>query len=127
MARRNVIITNNPIVATSEGDVFVESFGVMGVLEAVRNHVHLGHSLLTHPFSGSVKPNENPYRSVVVSLNRGPVDLQSVKIIEGCLEVARRMLLESPYRPYSAEALADLALIDDSLLLTGLSSLAMGV
>jgi hypothetical protein len=36
------------------------------VLLTVRDHIHSGARLLTHPQAGSVKPYETPYRSVLV-------------------------------------------------------------
>lgn len=32
----------------------------------VRDRIHEGHLLLSHPLSGSVKPNETPYKSVMI-------------------------------------------------------------
>ena len=37
------------------------------ILIAARDMVYMGHTLYTHPLSGSVKPNETPYKSVVLS------------------------------------------------------------
>ena len=37
------------------------------VLVAVRDLVYEGHTLFTHPLSGSLKPNETPYKSIAVS------------------------------------------------------------
>jgi hypothetical protein len=52
------------------------------VLILTRNFIHKGHKLLTHPLSGSVKPNETPYKSIVISAQASALDLQSVSIIE---------------------------------------------
>lgn len=117
------IISNNPTVSLKDTDILIPDYGVTAVLERVRDMVHLGHHLLTHPFAGSVKPNENPFRSVVVSRECFGVDYQSVKIIEGCIDVSHRMLRESPYRNFPPQVIADLQLIDKSLLESGLEAL----
>jgi len=120
-----IIVSNNPTVALTETDIRVAEQNSLTVLEQVRNFVHLGHHLLTHPFAGSVKPNENPFKSVVVTKECFGIDYQSVQIIEGCIDVARRMLRERPYRNFPPKVLDDLALIDRSLLESGLESLRM--
>lgn len=118
-----IIISNNPALELAATDIYLKEFGVLAVLERVRDLVHLGHQLLTHPFAGSVKPCENPYRSIAISFEQKNLDYQSETIIASCLESARVMLKESPYRLFSEEVLADLALIDKSLLAAGLESL----
>jgi len=100
---------------------------VLQVLEKVRDLVHLGHHLLTHPLAGSLKPNENPYRSVVITKEVLGVDYQSVQLVEGAITVARRMLHERPYRICSDAVRADLQLIDKSLLDSALDSLGRDI
>ena len=118
-----LVVTNNPTVPCAGHDIYGRDLGVQEILQQVRDLVHLGHHLLTHPFAGSVKPNETPYKSVVVTVERIGVDYRSVQIIEGCLQTALRMLQEAPPKHYSDQVLADLALIDKSLLLSGLEAL----
>ena len=65
-----LIITNNPLVVECIPDDFaVEYHGISyrEILVKVRDMVYAGHRLYTHPLAGSVKPNETPYKSVVVS------------------------------------------------------------
>ena len=61
---KNIIITNNKYVYEKYKDTneikYDEDFTYLDVLEYVRNQIHKGHKLLTHPLSGSVKPNRNP-------------------------------------------------------------------
>ena len=56
----NLLITNNPMVNIKQFDavekIFLENEGYLGVLHFVRDKIHQGHTLLTHPLSGSVKP-----------------------------------------------------------------------
>lgn len=63
-----LILTNNPLVQAKLSDrqhvvnYYPVSFRELLVL--VRDRVHLGYQLYTHPLSGSVKPNETKYKSV---------------------------------------------------------------
>ena len=51
------------------------------MLLKIRDLVHTGYKVLTHPLSGSVKPNETPYKSVIIE-EGNTLDEDSVKIIE---------------------------------------------
>ena len=69
--RDYMILTNNPLVKRCMGDRFtvelMEEKSYREILVQARDMVYEGHTLYTHPLSGSVKPNETPYKSVVVS------------------------------------------------------------
>lgn len=121
---RIIIVTNNPSVAAGDHVVHLGEVGVLTVMKTARGFLHKGHRLLTHPLAGSVKPNENPYKSIVLTSKPGVLDFESVSILEGAIKLAERMLRESPPRQLPPAVLADLALIDHSLLTAGLSSLA---
>jgi len=110
------IVSNNPMVVFQKEDVRINASGVIRVLEKVRDLVHLGHHLLTHPLAGSIKPNENPFKSVVISAKPLGMDVKSVQIAEDSLETAKRMLKEMPYRSFSDQELNDFMMIDLSLL-----------
>lgn len=110
------IVSNNPMVVFQKEDVRINASGVIRVLEKVRDLVHLGHHLLTHPLAGSIKPNENPFKSVVISAKPLGMDVKSVQIAEDSLETAKRMLKEMPYRSFSDQELNDFMMLDLSLL-----------
>jgi len=120
---KSIILTNNPSPSLRPTDIFLSAPSMLLVLERARDYVHLGHHLLTHPFAGSLKPNENPFRSLVLTYERLSVDPQSVQIIEGCLALARRMLVEKPLSEIPPSVLADFRLIDHALLQSGIESL----
>lgn len=123
MRTKVIVISNNPSVNLIGTDQHLEG-GLLDVLKRVRDLVHKGHQLISHPLAGSVKPNETPYKSVVISKRTsGSVDFQSLAIIEGCLRTAERMLAEKPLPNYPEKVLSDFQLIDAGLLETALSSL----
>jgi len=111
------VITNNPLVNNKiEGAVYNCDASFIDILIAVRNKVHLGHILLTHPLSGSVGPGQTPYKSVVISAEYGEkTDFKSISIIEDAIAITRAHVARSDVN-WNDKALADFQLIDYSLI-----------
>ena len=57
------------------------------VLIHVRSLIHLGSILLTHPLCGNLRPNHQPFRSVILNFKNGLVDLESLSLIENAVHV----------------------------------------
>ena len=57
------------------------------VLIKVRDLVHDRHVLLTHPQASSLKPNQTPYRSVIVYPKGDEDNIKDILLIEKCLQV----------------------------------------
>ena len=81
-------ITNN----TSFRDKYEGEFEVLyynvtlrEILVIVRDKVHAGYEVLTHPMSGSVKPNETPFKTVFISKEKGKLNMDSLSLIEGAI------------------------------------------
>ena len=76
------IITNNPMMSDSDFRSYIEFYNVSieGILQIVRKRIHKGFCLLTHPLSGSVKPTETPYKSVMITNKDGNIDMLSLKV-----------------------------------------------
>jgi len=91
------------------------------IFKLARDEIHLGAVLINHPLSGSVKPNESPYKSLVLSTRRGAVDFVSLQLIEGALEVLRKMPVRDRVLP--AQAIEDFAVIDLDLLDSAITAL----
>ena len=117
------IITNNPKVVdkySEQYEVHFASLGFLELLDMVRDGIHRGDRLLSHPLSGSVKPNETPYKTIVVEELRGAVDVQSLMIIEDAIVMARNLMktpklfLEDDQRMEDCR-LIDLTLLDSAL------------
>ena len=117
------IYTNNPDVAGQYPE-FARfcAGGVREVFTAVRDAVHLGARVLSHPLSGSIKPNQSPYKSVVVSVGRGALDARSLSLIEDALGVLGKA--EQRKGDLAAGILADFRLIDLDLTNSAIQSLA---
>lgn len=57
------------------------------VLIKVRDMVYDRHLLLTHPQASSLKPNQTPYRSVVVYPKGNEDNMKDIMLIEKCVQV----------------------------------------
>lgn len=114
------IVTNNPMSKEKfEGKYKVEFIDVpqLDILKKVRNYIHKGNRILTHPLMGSVKPNETPYRTVCVSVEVvDGVDLQSLEIIENSIVTTEKFLRDFNTPQWSEKILADFQLIDSDLI-----------
>ena len=118
-----MIVTNNPLVLEGHGDggpLIRVAGGYREVLVAARDLVHRGHRLVTHPLMGSLKPNETPYRSIVLSTKPGQgTDNHSLALIEEAIGLFDRFADPTHFpktRKPDAAGLKDFAVIDLSLL-----------
>ena len=122
--KKVMIITNNPQVAPIEGAVYYDET-LLEILTRVRDLVHAGYVLISHPLTGSVKPNQTPYKSVILEPKPlAQVDEFSLQIIESSMATAAKLLMDRPLRPRSEAIKADYAMIDHSLMMSGLQSLS---
>lgn len=117
------LISNNPLVRDELGDrhelVFVDG-SFSEVLCRVRDFCHAGHILLTHPLSGSIKPNETPYKTVMLSKKQGPTDFDSVLLIEKAIETVKRF--GQLRRQWREKELRDFQMVDLSLIESAIES-----
>ncbi|MBR1455393.1 MAG: GrdX family protein, partial [Lachnospiraceae bacterium] len=90
-------------------------------LQIVKNKIAIGHKILTHPLSGSVKPKETPYKSVMISKEKKELDLESLSIIEDAIETTRKFVA----RPdkWTEKVLDDFRLVDFTLIDSAMSSI----
>ena len=113
-----LIVTNNPLVRDCLGGYYELDFDgsrtYRDVLIRVRDYVYAGHGLYTHPISGSVKPNETPYKSVVISKTPLGMDLGEAEIMSNSLVTFDKF---TPKKiPLTEQVLRDFQLIDYTLL-----------
>lgn len=119
-----VILTNNPLVRdkfSAEYDVEFRDNAYRDVLLCARDYIHKGHTLLTHPLSGSVKPGETPYKSVAVTKSSGVLQFESLRIIEDSIVTCDKFPQKYSSIPDSIRddfRLIDLSLLSSALPLT---------
>ena len=122
-----IVITNNPMVLDKLKDtrnIIYREISYEEILREVRDRIHEGHTLLSHPLSGSVKPNETPYKSIMISEGKGEVDEGSLKLIENAIQACRKFIFKSDL--YEEPVYDDFQLIDWSLLESGMASADVG-
>lgn len=83
-----MIITNNDKVYEKLKDdykIYYKECSFRDILLYVRDRVHEGYVILTHPLSSSIKPNETPYKSILISDYKKSLDYKSLIIIENAI------------------------------------------
>lgn len=116
---KQYVITNNSLVHKKymrEYEVEYLDITYMDILKYVRDKVHSGHKLLTHPLSGSIKPNETPYKSVIISKEVESLDMDSLMIIEESISTADKFINKIGVRKFDNKSLEDFKVIDLSLI-----------
>ena len=135
----DILVTNNPLVQSQYQNDFRVVFldtDLLGLLTYIRDRIHNGFRLLTHPLSGSIKPNESPYKSVLLTevknktgvksetgtqsepKTQPETDFQSVSIIEECIITVQKF----PTKNIPEQYLNDLRTVDLSLIRTALKT-----
>ena len=112
-----LIITNNPLVVQCMPRDFAveyENITYREILVKVRDKVYGGHRLYTHPLAGSVKPNETPYKSVVISKLPKKMEMDEALIISSSIETFDKF--KPIVRQLPERVLKDFQLIDYTLL-----------
>ncbi len=119
-----IMVTNNPALKQSHypnvEKIYIEEKGIQNVLCYVRDKIHEGHRLLSHPLSGSLKPNENPFKSVLISKKRTQMDFAQVEILENCIESARKFIKGHSLPDYGPKVMNDFMSIDKTIIESGL-------
>ena len=112
------IISNNSLSLEKYHACAISIKGdVATVFAAARNMIHAGAKLIAHPLSGSIKPNQSPYKSLVLSNGKQEsniVDFDSLKYIENAIAVLAKLPVIS--HDYSEAVLEDFKVIDLDLL-----------
>ena len=116
------IITNNSLCRDKYQELlpveYLEGKGYMDVLLTVRDYIQKGWRLETHPMTGSLKPNQTPYKSIMVS--DLPLDQEEVYSQEMTIEnsiLSCRKFLEIKQTPdWSEEIRKDFMIVDLSLI-----------
>lgn len=122
-----IIITNNPKVESDSGiscSKVLLNGSYKDVLISVRDKIHRGHKLLSHPLSGSVKPGESPYKSILLSKKSSDLDLESLEIIENTIMICNSFVRDFMKQGYNnqEDLRADFSEIDHSLISSAFES-----
>ena len=124
------ILTNNPQVAEEFGsthDVRLIDGKLLDVLIHARDLINTGAILLTHPLYGSVKPNETPFRSLLLQQGKSqngdmpvPADPDSVRLIGNAISAFKKFIDKKEVT--DPKLLEDFSEVDLSLLRSAVES-----
>lgn len=114
-----ILITNNDRVYEKYKDnltvILLDTYEE--VLLRTRDMVYDRHVLLTHPQASSLKPNQTPYRSIVVYPKGEEDNTKDIMLIENCMETYRQWqeLAKTP-DSYQEKVAEDFKTIDLSVI-----------
>ncbi|MDD4503531.1 MAG: GrdX family protein [Clostridiaceae bacterium] len=119
------ILTNNSLVKEKYSEdlniTFIDG-QYIDVIKSARDMVHKGLKLITHPLMGSIKPNETPFRSIIIS--EGTVlDVESLTIIESSIVTAEKFQRDNKVPVWNEKVLDDFRFIDLRLFESALESI----
>ena len=108
-----IIITNNPRVAKeiSNKKIIYEECTYIEILKQCRDMIHRGYELLSHPLYGSIKPNETPYRSIIIKEGKS-LDTNSLILIEEAINTASKFQINKKTPKWTTTVLDDFQVID---------------
>lgn len=118
------IITNNPLVYLKYKDLFLmdyrEDATFLETMEFTRSKVHSGYEILTHPLTGSVKPGETPFKSIIISEEATQLNFDSLKLIEDAITTTKKFAV---IRKWTDKIIDDFQLIDCDIITSGIESI----
>ncbi|MEJ8554098.1 GrdX family protein [Tepidibacter sp. Z1-5] len=86
------IITNNSLVLQKFDDIYEVEYidgDFMEILTTCRDYIHNKYKLLTHPLAGSIKPNETPYKTIMID-DVDKLDTESLLLIEKAINTTKK-------------------------------------
>lgn len=128
MGKKIIIVTNNKMVHEKFNKdiemIYLSNQNFLEVLTCVRDRMHEGHELLTHPLSGSLKPNETPFKSIVISKKKKEnIDFGKLSIIEESIQSTIKFTKDKPTPHWIERIMNDFSLIDCSLISNAISNM----
>src|SRR5699024_3104125 len=80
------IVTNNPTVKSNYQEVIFVDGRFLDLLFHVRDLVHKGYELISHPLGASIRIMYSPYRSIIVGNKLDEINIGHIEIIENSIE-----------------------------------------
>lgn len=117
--KKAIIVTNNDRVFQKYKNqldvIFLDTYEE--VLIKVRDCIYEDYILLTHPQASSLKPNQTPYRSVVIYPKGKDDNVSHIIMIENCINTFKQWQEISPTPTnYEAKVANDFKTIDLSVI-----------
>lgn len=114
-----IIVTNNPYFleySINNAQVRFKEISSVEILNLSRDLIYKGYTLVTHPFVGGIKPNQTPYKTLVLYEGEGPVDFDSARTIGESILIMEKFLKRKAIPSLTESIKRDLAFIDYTLI-----------
>lgn len=129
MKAEYLLITNNPKAAEVYKDnvligvEFLESGSYLDVLLCTRDRIHRGWHLLTHPQASNLKPNQCPYKTVLITNGRAAQEFaRDIELIENAVEAHSKFTRGMKLPRWTDRVLRDFMTVDLSVVQSALES-----
>lgn len=116
------IITNNPQLKEKVQTIKLEFVDdLFAVYSRSRDLIHQNWKLISHPLAGSVKPAQNPYRSIILAPAQ-KLDFYSLNTIENAMQKLKQFNKNHEKREYTQKIKEDYQVIDLTLIESALKN-----
>ncbi len=122
MEMKYVLVTNNPKAAdvyknnAAIGVEYLANASYLDVLIRVRDRVYEGWHLMTHPQASNLKPNQCPYKTILISCGREAEDFaREVELIETAISAYHKFTDGMTPPRWNEKALKDFMTVDLSV------------
>ncbi|WFD09544.1 GrdX family protein [Tepidibacter hydrothermalis] len=112
------IITNNSLVVEKFESIYEVEYidgDFMKILTTCRDYIHNKYRLLTHPLAGSIKPNETPYKTIMID-DVEKLDTESLLLIEKAIDTTKKFQNNFKTPLWTDTILEDFKVIDLDLI-----------
>lgn len=125
MTRFQIITNNEKVKKEFESKYDIKYFDISygEILDKAHFMIAEGYKLLSHPLSGSVKPNETPFKSIILSKEKKEIDMESLALIEKAIETYKKFPKINV--KYKDNVIEDFRCVDYTLIRSAISSADM--
>lgn len=114
-----ILVTNNVRAATQYEDRLCEIYlldSYEEVLIKARDLIYTHHKLLTHPQASSLKPNQTPYRSILLYNEGNRDNMEDIQLIEDAIGTFQKWNAIKKVPQYDEKIAYDYQTIDLSMI-----------
>ncbi len=97
---------------------YLKEGSYLDVLVKVRDYAQKGYRIETHPMAGSIKPNQTPFRTVLLSDEKmdGDESITNELMIEDAVLMTKKFLSDHPTREWEESIVKDFGQVDLELI-----------
>lgn len=104
--------------------IFNEKYTYGDVLDIVKKKLQNGFELSTHPLCGSIKPNETPYRSILITKTK-ELDVNGIIVIDEAIETYKKFQNNMKTPLWIDRVLRDFRYVDSNILVQTIEKLGI--